>query len=94
MARRLPLSFFAKKYPELSFKETTVRHLKNQYQDELHVRQGVPGFKSNLQMDGIRQSFFCQFSEVDLMTCHVVLWVVMLTKHVDSVKSLFKLCRS
>jgi len=42
----------------------------------------------------IRQSFFCQFSEVDLMTCHVVLWVVMLTKHVDSVKSLFKLCRS
>jgi len=52
------IKFFVKKYPELSLKETTVRHLKNQYQDELRVRQGVPGFKSNLQMDGIRQSFF------------------------------------
>ena len=33
---------FAKKYPELSLKETTVRRLKNQYQDELHVKQEVP----------------------------------------------------
>jgi len=56
------IKFFAKKYPELSLKETTVRCLKNQYQDELHLRQGVPGFKSNLQMDGIHQSFFRQTS--------------------------------
>jgi len=42
MAQWLPLSFFAKKYPELFLKETTVQHLKNQYQDELRVRQVVP----------------------------------------------------
>ena len=35
------IRFFAKKYPELSFKETTVRHLKNLYQDQLHVKRKV-----------------------------------------------------
>ena len=36
------IKFFAKKYPELSLKETTVRRLKRQYQDKLHVQQEVP----------------------------------------------------
>ena len=33
---------FAKKYPELPLKETTVRHLKNLYQDQLRVKHEVP----------------------------------------------------
>ena len=36
------MRFFAKKYPELSFKETTVRRLKNLYQDQLHVKREMP----------------------------------------------------
>ena len=36
------IRFFAKKYPELSFKETTVWRLKNLYQDQLCVKREVP----------------------------------------------------
>lgn len=36
------MRFFVKKYPELSFKETTVRRLKNLYQDQLRVKHEVP----------------------------------------------------
>ena len=36
------MRFFAKKYPELSFKETTVRRLKNLYQDQLRVKREIP----------------------------------------------------
>ena len=36
------IRFFAKKYPELPLKETTVRRLKNLYQDQLRVKREVP----------------------------------------------------
>ena len=36
------MRFFAKKYPELSFKVTTVRRLKNLYQDQLRVKREIP----------------------------------------------------
>ena len=42
----------------------------------------------------IRQSFFRQFSKVNLVTLLVVSRVATLTKRVESVKSFFELCRS
>jgi len=58
------------------------------------VRKKTLAVKNFGELLAIRQSFFRQFSEVDLVTRHVVSWVVTLTKRVNSVKSLFELCRS